>query len=259
MEYLVDNSKEYVMKICLGKTTTTYDAEGEVVATREVGPLSPDIVEGALDSFRGTIDQTPPMFSALKHQGKRLYQLARAGIDVERQPRRVEITHIELVEFAPPLLTLRAECGRGVYIRTLAHQVGEALGCGGYLYQLIRTRSGAFHLDDGVSLDQLEAEAQDQAPHSWQRHLKPVDFPLLHLKGAVVSRAAERLIRTGQPINLGPASNYAGYLERYRAYTADGRFLAVVRYHKSENQWKPYQVFRLETPSPYAVAPDEGT
>ena len=253
MEYLVDSTKAYSMKIQLGVTTTTYDAEGEVVATRELGNLTQIDVQQALRSLQGTIDQVPPMYSALKHQGKRLYELARAGVDIERQPRRVEISQIELVEFAPPSLSLRVECGRGAYMRSLAQQLGEILGCGAYLSELVRLRSGPFRLEDAVSPEQLEeADGSEGMSATWKRYLEPVDYPLLSLKKTVVSRAAERLIRTGQAVSLEPSLSYAGYLERYRAYNVDGRFLGLVRFHKTENQWKPYQVFQLETPSPYA-------
>ena len=252
MEYLVEYKKGYLMKVCLGVTTSTYDSEGEIVATRDVGSFAREEIEHALDSFRGTIYQIPPMYSALKHHGKRLYQLAREGIDVEREPRKVDISLIELTEFAPPSLVLKVECGRGVYMRSLAHQLGEELGCGGYLSQLNRTSSGPFRLEEAVPLELLEKGSEIGEPDSWKEHLRPLDYPLLQLKSMTVSKPAERLIRNGQSVNMGPSLASAGYMESYRAYTAEGRFLAVVRYHKGENQWKPYQVFQLETPSPYA-------
>lgn len=252
MEYLVDNTKGYFMKVHLGVTTATYDSEGEVVSTKAVEGLTQEDVEQALGSFRGTIYQTPPMYSALKHQGKRLYELAREGIDVEREPRKVDITSIELTEFAPPSISLMVECGRGVYIRSLAHQLGEELGCGGYLSELVRTHSGPFKIDQAINIDHLEATAESGDLDRWKQHLFPIDYPLLHLKGVVPGKAAERLLLNGQAINLGPSYASAGYLESYRAYTADHLFIGVIRFHKGENQWRPYQVFKLDTPSPYA-------
>ena len=252
MEHLVDSPKGYSMKVHLGVTTSTYDSEGEVETRRELGDLCREDVLKALESFQGTIEQTPPMYSALKHQGKRLYALARAGVEVERKPRQVEIFHIELLEFDPPSLTLGVECGRGVYMRSLAHQLGEVLGCGAHLSGLVRSRSGAFRLEDAVPLELLEETVANQGPSSWMSYLKPVDYALLDLKSTALGAAAERLIRTGQAVSLSPALSYAGYLERYRAYTADGRFLAVVRFQKQQNLWQPHQVFQLDQPSPHS-------
>ena len=244
MEHLVDGVKGYSMEVTLGATTATYDSEGEVTATGDWTHLTRSDVEQALLPFCGVIMQVPPMYSALKHQGKRLYELARAGVEVEREPRRVEVFSINLVDFSPPNLSLQVECGRGVYMRSLAHELGEALGCGGYLSQLVRTRSGQFRVEDGATLEDLEESG-------WSRHLRPVDYALLDSKSAIVPLSAERLIRHGREVSLGPSFAYAGYMERYRAYTSDGRFLAVLRYNKPENLWTPSLVFQLNEPSPY--------
>ena len=254
MEHLVDGEKQYRMEVHLGATTSTYDGEGEMVKTGDPAGLARDAVEEALESFQGIIYQTPPMYSAIKQGGKRLYKLARSGIEVDRQPRKVEISHIEILGFAPPSLMLEVDSGRGAYMRSLAHDLGEALGCGGYLKSLVRLRSGPFKSDDAVTMERFEEAA---SPGSWQEHLLPVDFPLLLMQGVAVNRAAERYIRNGQSVNAPPHIGiHAGYLERYRAYTHDGRFLAIVSLDKTRNQWKPYKVFDLDTPSPYAPPPD---
>ncbi len=244
MEHLIDGVKGYFMKVTLGTTTSTYDSEGEVTGTGDWTGVSRQDVEKAVAPFCGVIMQTPPMYSALKHQGKRLYELARAGVEVEREPRRVEVHGIELVEFSPPYVSLQVECGRGVYMRSLAHELGQGLGCGGYLSELVRTRSGRFHVEEGVTLDELEESG-------WEQHLHPVDYALLDAKSTIVPRAAERLIRQGREVSLGSNLSYAGYMERYRAYTSDGRFLALLRYNKPENLWTPSLVFQLDTVSPY--------
>ena len=244
MEHLVDGVKGYFMKVTLGTTTSTYDSEGEVTSTGDWTGISRDDVEQAVLPFCGVIMQTPPMYSALKHQGKRLYELARAGVEVEREPRRVEIHSIEILDFSPPDVSLQVMCGRGVYMRSLAQDLGESLGCGGYLSELVRTRSGHFRVEEGVTLDELEESG-------WEQHLKPVDYALLESKSTIVPRAAERLIRQGREVSLGPNLSYSGYMERYRAYTSDGRFLAVLRYNKPESLWTPSLVFQLDTVSPY--------
>ena len=249
MELLVDSGKEYRMEVHLGATTTTYDGEGDVVNTSSVTDLTLETIETALDAFRGTIQQTPPMYSALKVDGKRLYKLARSGIEIERQPRSVEIYDLKIVEFAPPSLVLLAESGRGAYMRSLAHDLGQALGCGAYLKGLIRARSGSFKSEESISLDGFLEFGEDE----WQEHVRPVDFPLLNLKSLTIGRDGERLLRTGQPVVL-PRSigAYVRYMERYRAYAQDGRFLGVVSFDPPRSQWIPYKVFSMESPSPYA-------
>ena len=139
-------------------------------------------------------------------------------------------------------------------MRSLAHDLGEALGCGGYVGGLVRLRSGPFNLEDAVPMARVQ-EAHDQG--SWQELLKPVDFAVLNMPSVAVSDAAERYIRHGHPVRLPPhVGAYASYMERYRAYTQDGRFLSVVRFDKPQNQWQPLKVFNLDLPSPYAPTAD---
>ena len=127
MEYIVDGSKEYSGGVELGVATDTYDSAGEVTRTGDSGHLSRDKVEAALESFRGQIDQVPPMYSALKQNGKRLYELARKGIEVERAPRQVSVYDVELTDWTPPLATVQVHCGRGFYMRSLAPELGRQI------------------------------------------------------------------------------------------------------------------------------------
>ena len=252
MEYLVDGGREYKMEVHLGVTTSTYDGEGEVTKRGDPSGLDRGVVEEALKSFLGTIDQTPPMYSARKIDGVRLYKLARAGIEVERQPQKVEIPRIEILEFALPYLVMKVESGKGAYMRSLAHDLGEDLGCGAYLKSLVRLRSGPFEVKDAITISDLQ---EGSSPDSWKDYLRPPDFILLHYKSVPVSKSAERYIRSGRAVSLPPdVGAYAGYMERFRAYTQDGRFLAVVCFDKPRNQWQPHKVFDLDTPSPYAPA-----
>ena len=256
MEFLVESEREYQLQVHLGVTTSTYDGEGEVVKRGDVSGLSQETVEQAIKSFQGIIYQTPPMYSALKIDGKRLYNLARSGMTVERQPRKVNILNIDILDIALPLLSLKVASGRGAYMRSLAHDLGESLGCGGYLSSLVRMRAGPFHVENAIPMSKMH-EAGD--PDSWKQYLKPADYVLLDMRSVVVSKAAERHIRSGQPVSLSPYFNvYASYMERCRAYTQDRRFLAVVCFDKPRNQWQPYKVLDLGTPSPYAPTPDNG-
>lgn len=249
MEYLVEARKLYHMEIRLGISTDTHDAEGKVTGEGDPSAITPDQVESALSAFRGVFQQLPPMYSALKRDGRRLYHLARAGIEVERKPRTVQVYDLEVLQFQPPRLVMKVECGRGLYIRSLAHDLGQALGCGGHLSALIRLRAGPFQSEEATSLDELEEECRKGM---WEELLYPMDFPLLFIRAIRVNRAEERLLRNGQPVPSDPQWYYAAHLENCRAYTDEGRFLGVVRLDKSRGRWRPYKIFRPGSPSIYA-------
>ena len=152
---LLDADKEYVATLKLGERTTTGDAEGEVMQTR---PVRIEGLAPVLERFKGQIEQVPPMHSALKHKGTPLYRLARRGEEVARAPREVRIAQLEVLESAPPRLVLRVVCSKGTYIRTLAEDIGEALGCGAHLAGLRRTGSGRFRVEDARGLDALDED-----------------------------------------------------------------------------------------------------
>ena len=252
MDYVVGGSKRYVMDVRLGESTATYDAEGEVTSTKSVDGITQEQVESTLEGFIGVVDQVPPMYSAVKVDGQRLYKLARSGIEVERQPRSVEIHTIRLTSFELPNLTLDVECGRGVYMRSLAHDLGELLGCGGHVTDLERRSCGGFSSTDAVTLEQLEESARETA--GWQSFLHPVDWVLRNLKTVTVGHAAERFLRNGQSVSFGSPNMNAGYLEQFRAYNSTGQFLALVRFDRGSNSWQPVKVFNTELPSPLAPA-----
>lgn len=153
----MDGEKEYIATLCLGKQTTTLDPEGDVVEEHPVGSLTHETIEACLINFRGEQMQTPPAYSALKHKGKPLYYYARKGIQIEKEPRKINIHELERIESAAdvsgdfPEITLRVVCSKGTYIRTLAADIGDALGCGAYLTALRRTRSGPFSIDRAVN------------------------------------------------------------------------------------------------------------
>lgn len=251
MDYIVQGDKRYRAEVELGIATSTYDAEGEVVKRGEIGHLTREQVEDTLQLFIGLIEQRPPMYSAVKVQGQRLYKLARAGIEVERKPRSVEIHDIHLVDYSLPKLTLEIECGRGVYIRSLAHDLGEALGCGGYVCGLIRLHCGGFDSADSVTLEQLE-DANATTRDGWQQYLHPLDRVLRNLNSITVGSPAEKRLFQGQPISVGRQTPAAGYMEQFRAYSADGRFLALVSFDRAANSWRPVKVFQNIAPSQHA-------
>ena len=255
MDYVVGSPKRYMMEIVLGVTTTTFDAEGDILETRAVSGLTRESVESAVQSFVGQIDQIPPMYSAIKVQGQRLYKLARAGIEVERSARPVEIYKMQIVDFSSPRLSLDVESGRGAYMRSLAADLGELLGCGAHVADLVRLSCGGFHADESVTLDGLEEAAAES--DGWKQFVKPIDWVLKDLKSISVDRHAEEYLRHGQSINLGGQFIKAGYLEPFRAYSSEGRFLALVRFDRPTNAWRPVKVFQDDTVSPLAPVSSE--
>ncbi len=250
MDYVVGGTKRYVMDVKLGESTSTYDSEGEITATRSAGGVTRADIESALEPFIGVVNQVPPMYSAVKVDGQRLYKLARAGIEVEREARSVEILGIRLTRMELPLITLDVECGRGVYMRSLAHDLGESLGCGGHVTDLERRSCGGFSSQNGITLEKLETDAQE--PEGWQRHLHPVDWVVRDMKTVTVGPAAEKFLRNGQSVSLGRSEANTGYLEQFRAYNTAGQFLALVRFNRAGNSWKPLKVFNSNTRSPLA-------
>jgi tRNA pseudouridine55 synthase len=194
--YIQGQDKEYLATIHLGVATDTLDATGTVTRERPVPPLRADAVRAVLSRFVGDIEQVPPMYSALHAGGRRLHELARAGITIERAPRRVRVSAFELIECAPPRLRVRVECGSGTYVRSLAADVGEALECGGHVEALVRTRIGLLRLADAVPwavIQAGDAAALAGCVHSAER-------AVAHLPAVTLSAEAGRRLAQGQPV-----------------------------------------------------------
>ena len=241
-EFLVDTTKAYHARIELGVATDTYDASGRITQKGDPSRISQGQLESALASFHGLIQQTPPMYSAVKHQGKRLYQLARAGIKVDRESRPITIYQLELLDWQPPIATIEVVCGKGTYIRSLAHDLGQTLGCGANLKNLTRLRCGIFDIRDAVSVSQLE----DAFRHGyWWRFIHPIDAVLSHWTAMVVSDDAEQTLKNGSPLALEDLDSSApsSSENHCRAYTPDGRFLGILRFSSAKGQWQPKKVF----------------
>ncbi|OGN99273.1 MAG: tRNA pseudouridine(55) synthase TruB [Chloroflexi bacterium RBG_13_52_12] len=240
IEFLMDTIKTYRAVIELGVSTDTYDASGKVTGRKDPSGIELSALEHALEFFRGVIRQTPPMYSALKHQGQPLYALARAGIAVERKPRTVTVYRLDLTAWQPPAVTLEIECSKGTYVRSLANDLGELLGCGASLKNLVRSRYGIFDIKDAISLSQLEEAARRG---DWQQYLHPIDSVLRDLPSIVVDEAGEEAIRTGSP-PAPDSSNPPDADSKYcRAYSGDGRFLGILRYDSASGAWHPKKVF----------------
>ncbi|MHB1053222.1 MAG: tRNA pseudouridine(55) synthase TruB [Thiobacillus sp.] len=215
--YLLEADKHYRAVMQLGVTTTTGDPEGEVLSTREVN-VSRDDILAVLPRFMGEIEQIPPMHSALKHQGRPLYEYARAGIEIERPARKVTIRSLELTECAPPRVVLDVQSTAGTYIRTLAQDIGAALGCGAHLTALKRTAAGGFSLQQAHTLTELEA----LEPGDRQSLLQPADYLVAHLPALYLDEPDAASLCQGRTVGHSAADS--GLM---RVYTATNRFLGL--------------------------------
>ena len=216
---LLHADKTYIAGVKLGVTTTTGDLEGEFVETKPVS-VTTETLNAVLDTFRGDIMQVPPMFSALKRDGKTLYDLARAGVEIEREARQVRIEALNVISFENELLTIEVTCSKGTYIRVLAEDIGKALGCGAHLASLRRTRVGDLTIEGAVTIAQLKATS----PESLSAYLKPVDalmqtLPAVHLNENDTVRFCH-----GQRLPLGLAA-----CDRVRVYGADLQMVGTAR------------------------------
>lgn len=258
IEYVQDaTTKRYRALVRLGVTTATDDAEGEILDRRPVPALDRMQLEQALEPLRGEIAQVPPMYSALHHQGRRLHELAREGIVVERAARPVTIERLELIEWQSPLLTLDIMCSKGTYIRSLARDLGEALGCGAHLEALRRTAVGKFVIEDALPLDALIGRSEDKETGrqgdkertntrisdspalavSVSQVLLPPEIAVADWPAVALSAEAAQRVRNGLALALEQPIDG----DRARAHGLDGALLALLR--RAGSAWKPEKVF----------------
>ncbi|MCB1785740.1 MAG: tRNA pseudouridine(55) synthase TruB [Gammaproteobacteria bacterium] len=219
--FLLDADKHYVFRVRLGQTTATGDTEGEIVKERPTDGVTLDDINRTLPRFVGEIQQLPPMYSALKHQGKRLYELAREGVVVERQPRTVHVHALTLGTVELPEFELRVHCSKGTYVRTLAEDIGEALGCGAHVVALRRTGVGPYTDYPMYTMDELERVAA-QGQSALDALLLPVDTALADWPEVRVSADSAFYLRQGQAV-LVPKAPTSGWV---RIFHGD-QFLAL--------------------------------
>jgi tRNA pseudouridine55 synthase len=247
--YLQGQDKEYLATIHLGVTTDTLDATGAVLAERAVPALTEAQIRAALERFVGEIEQVPPMYSALHAGGRRLHELARAGIEVERAPRRVRVHAFDLLEWMRPRLRVRVACGSGTYVRSLADDLGKALGCGGHLERLERTRIGSLRLEDAVPWAAIQ-----EGDAAWlAARVLPPDRAVAHLRAVSLSPGGGRRLAHGQTVSLSdldiaeipPASGPC------RVY-AEGQFLGLG--DLSPHGLRPLRLLHADHPGPRSVS-----
>ncbi len=217
--FLLNSDKRYLFTIRLGVATATGDAEGEIVQRLPVPELTREKIEKALESFKGEIEQIPPMYSALKQGGKRLYELARQGIEVDRPPRRVTVYELHLLDWGQDWLTLDALCSKGTFIRTLAEDIGKALDTVGHVENLRRTQVGDFNLQDAVTMEQLEAMPLEER----RSLLQTVDSAVSSWPEVALTEDMTFYVLRGQPVLI-PKLQAQGFV---RLYNRDGLFLGV--------------------------------
>ena len=219
--FLIEADKAYIAELVLGESTDTYDAEGQITEKKSIKGITHDSVEKALSKLRGAILQKPPMFSAKKIKGKRLYELAREGKEIERQELPVKIYKNKLLEFEGGRISLEIECSKGTYIRSVAHDLGLSLGCGAHLVSLRRTKVGKFSERDMVSPHDLSHS------ESWDSLLSPIGSALSQLPSLVVKPDDCGKLLNGQQVIL-DEEEYHGYWALYeRSNEANKRFIGV--------------------------------
>jgi tRNA pseudouridine55 synthase len=220
--FLLDADKYYWVLCRLGEKTATGDAEGEVIERRSVDGIDAAAIESVLDRFRGPIEQIPPMYSAVKHQGQRLYKLARQGVEVERKPRSVVIHELRMERYDAPELEVVVRCTKGTYVRTLAEDIGEALGCGAHVAQLRRLGVGPYGEAHMITLDELQALAE-QGLGALDERLLPLESALTQWPEVRLSADAAYYLLQGQPV-LVPRAPTSGWV---RLYGSEQRFLGM--------------------------------
>lgn len=240
-DMLTDRDKEYIALLRLGIETDTQDTTGKVLKECQV-TVCEEEVRNVIASFTGRYEQVPPMYSALKVDGKKLYELARQGKEIERKARPVTIYEIEILECSLPDITIRVACSKGTYIRTLCHDIGRKLGCGGAMAALQRTKAGMFKLDSAITLSELE-KIRDEG--KLERVVIPVDEMFGELAAVQVTDAAVKLVQNGNPFYTNQILQRRRYGdgEEVLVYDGTGRFYGIYYCHGKENKFKPRKMF----------------
>lgn len=234
-EYVSASDKRYQAIVRLGSSTDTYDAEGEITRTASPDEISEEMFENALSNFIGEIEQVPPPYSAVKVKGRKAYEMARKGEEVELEPRIIQVHNLELLEWAPPEAVIDVYCSSGTYVRSLANDLGNVLGCGAHLIGLRRTKSGRFTLRDSVPLNKLRDAFTDG---SWYQYLIPAadalsDWPSIELNPEMVDA-----VRHGHRI---PVTEKVG--DMVCGISELGELIALLEYDPEKNEWQPKKVF----------------
>ena len=243
-DVIMDGRKSYRAMLRLGITTTTEDASGEVLETKEVD-FNEDKIREVVASFIGRLEQVPPMYSAVKVNGKKLYELAREGKEIERKSRTIEVYNIRIRQFLPPdRVEIDVDCSKGTYIRTLCSDIGKALGCGGHMAELLRTRTGAFSLENAIKLDELKALAEQEKAEEVLLTMEEAleDFPMVK-----VSEKSQKFLYNGGKIQERFLTEKPAVLtegEIVATYDHENNLVGLYEIKKEENNYfiKPFKM-----------------
>lgn len=236
-DMITDKSKEYRAVLLLGVSTDTEDATGKILSTKDVNVTEEDIIK-AVKSFIGEYNQIPPMYSALKVNGKKLCDLARKGIEIERKPREVFIYDIIIKKIDIPEVTMTVKCSKGTYIRSLCRDIGEKLNTGGTMKSLVRTRTGIFSIENAVKLSEISKNMEDNNIDSL---IMPTDSFFNEYPAVNVSGRNETLVKNGNMIIL---PEFKG--NNIRVYLSDDLFAGIYRYDEASGSYKPEKMFPVQ-------------
>ena len=248
-DFMMDHDKTYHACLLLGVTTDTQDMSGEILAESGTDDLTEETVREAVMSFVGEYDQIPPMYSALKKDGRRLYDIARSGQVVERESRKVTIRRIEVLDISLPVVKIKVLCSKGTYIRTLCDDIGRDLGCGGCMQSLVRSKVGPFTLDNAVILDDIRHLRDEGREDELMGYLLSIDTVFEDLPSLTVSDEAEKKLRNGNkllpedftqaPSDISSSSDK----KEFRIYHCDGSFAAVYEFDFAQVLFSPVKMF----------------
>lgn len=238
-DLLTDKNKTYEAVLLLGKTTDTQDITGEVLEEKSTEALTEEKVREAIEGFIGDYEQIPPMYSALKVNGKKLYELAREGKVIERKARPVKILDIQILEIDLPKVRMEVSCSKGTYIRTLCHDIGKKLGCGGCMESLIRTRVSTFRIEDAKTLDEIETLKQEG---KLAELLVPIDAMFPFYPKITVKDDWKAFAKNGNPLDLKMLKEACGQDEetQVRLYDESGKFIAIYQWKE-----KKYHIVKM--------------
>tara|TARA_A100001037_G_C15154187_1_gene642593 strand:- start:333 stop:1277 length:945 start_codon:yes stop_codon:yes gene_type:complete len=242
MEDILNTRKTYRVRIHLGISTNTYDLEGEITNTRNINNIDNKKINKGLSRFIGEIDQVPPMYSALKIKGERLYKLARKGINLNLKPRKVNVFSIRILKWEHPFLTVDIECGKGFYVRSFANDFGELLGCGAHINELSRISNGIFHIESSIDLESFKKRVEEG---NWSDLLHKIDNVLDYLPKINVDKKIEKLIHNGAILPKDLYNINVPDKSKCRVYNLEGIFLGMIIFDKNINSWKSYKNFNL--------------
>lgn len=222
IEFIMDDFKIYEAELKLGVVTDTYDREGKIIEEKNVNLQSEEVI-AAINSFVGKIEQIPPMYSALKHNGQKLYELARQGIEIEREPRKITIYSIDIVEIKIPIVKILVKCSKGTYIRSLCYDIGSALGCGAMMWSLERHGTGSFVKEDSINIDQLNEE-------NIKDFLLPIESTFENYHRIIVDEKFQKLLVNGVAVKDNKLVKDLNKSVYYTIFNEENTFIGIAYY-----------------------------